>query len=232
VRSQRSEKGPATTRGAHKALFAVVILAFVAASAAAIKEWLALGARTKDAPAGRTADTGWVPPTTARASYSTFAPGTVPMEPRLITPPRASSRHHRRGRGHQVELDGISRESMGAELTAELKDAKPHIKQCMRATPGGDSRAAIRALRTPESSPEELAFLRELETASVAASHATPRTILLDVETGDGEVRIADVSPANDGAVFVTCARQELRGRVVPVPGAKAGTRTSVALPF
>jgi hypothetical protein len=138
-------------------------------------------------------------------------------------------------------------EQMGPQLMAELNGLKPQIEACLRVTPasasgdGTDPAALIRDFKTsalmrnqPPLSGEEQALLHKLEVAAASAvSHtATPRSLLLDVETGDGEVRILDVPPGSEGSAFLSCARQALSGRTVRVPGAKAGSRLSLALPL
>ncbi|APR82562.1 Hypothetical protein A7982_07911 [Minicystis rosea] len=85
-------------------------------------------------------------------------------------------------------------------------------------------------------SGEEEALLRDLEAAAIAVGgRAVPRTIVLDVETGDDEVRIVGVPSGSNGSAddpLLLCAQQELGGRVIPIAGAKAGSRIPIAVPL
>jgi len=60
---------------------------------------------------------------------------------------------------------------------------------------------------------------------------AMPRSVRLDVETGDGAARIVGVPAPDEGSAFHRCAEQTLKGRTVASPGAKAGGRISVVVP-
>jgi hypothetical protein len=128
---------------------------------------------------------------------------------------------------------------MAVLLAGELGDRRPQIDACVRsrrpAGGGGDETAALfRTLERSGLSRTDQALLRRVQAAARASTPAAPRTILLEVETGDREVRIVDVPSVGDGSVFLACARQELSGRRLPLPAGPAGAagqRLSVALP-
>jgi hypothetical protein len=163
--------------------------------------------------------------------------------------PRArgsSRRHHRHGAPR--EREEMPLELVATQLQAEVDAARPQMERCLRGTPAGragggdDSRAIARVIekaRLLHGKPfagEEEALLRDLEAAATAAGNrAGPRTIVLDVETGEGEVRIIGVPPASNGSLddpLLICAERELGGKVIPVAGVEAGSRVPVAVPL
>jgi hypothetical protein len=236
----RSERGRASK---HRALLiALCGLACVAAVAMAICAWRAaidpVAPIAAQGPGARARSPVGEAPTPPFASPRTPADGT-------LAPPQPSRRHHRGNRA-PAELAAVPLESLGAQLTAELSAVRPRLEACTRAAGADDSTtpaeaaAAIRevqqsALRAnePSLSVAQEALLRDLGASAIAASHeATPRSLRLDVETGDGEVRIVGVPALDDGSAFHRCAEQELRGKTVASPGATAGRRISVVLPL
>ena len=72
----------------------------------------------------------------------------------------------------------------------------------------------------------------QLAACLATGGDAMPRSLRLDVETGDGEARIVGVPALTDDSAFYHCAEQTLRGRTVASPGAKAGRRTSLVVPL
>ncbi len=230
----RDERRRPPWRGA--LLVALCALILVAGGAIAVRQWRAAVALVTKAPVDDPGDRASEPPVAVLAGRTAREGGPVAH----------STRRHRRERP-PAKLGEMPLESLAAQLAAELAAVKPEVEACMRATGdgpdvGAGAAAAIHAvqesaLRSSSEeaalSPEQEALLRNLESQAVAAGHAAaPRSLRLDIETGDGEARIAGVSPPHDDSAFFRCAERELRGRTVSSPGARAGSRVSVVLPF
>jgi hypothetical protein len=238
----RGERGQTPRRGV--LLLAVCGVACGISVTMAIREWRATvdpvapaavpspGAHTRSAfrEASKPSSGGAVDGTAATAT---------------LTPPAPSRRHHRGNRA-PAELAAVHLESLGTRLAAELGDLKPWLEACTRtaaadhANPPAQAVAAIQMVQEtalasaePALSGAQKALLHDLDTVATAGSRdATPRSLRLDVETGDGEVRIVGVPAPDDGSAFYRCAEHELKGRTVASPGAIAGRRVSVMLPL
>jgi hypothetical protein len=163
-------------------------------------------------------------------------------------PPRISSRRHR-GRVGPKDLGGAQLEAMGSQLMTELERLRPEIETCLRGVPtsaigtASDPAAVIRALEEAgllhgkgALDPEQEALLLDFEAAATSRK-PTPaqRTLVLEIEPRDGEVRIIGILPGTNASPedpYVTCAQQGLTGKVLPIPAAKAGRRTSLTFPL
>jgi len=99
---------------------------------------------------------------------------------------------------------------------------------------GHGARAAPEALALRALGAQLTAELHTLRPRleACAGRDAMPRSVRLDVETGDGEARIVGAPAPGEGSEFHRCAEQTLRGRTVPSPGVKAGRRTSMVVPL
>jgi hypothetical protein len=167
----------------------------------------------------------------------------------LVPPPsRIPSRRHR-GRGSPQDVDRKQLEAMGTQVMSELERLKPEIETCLRGMPtsaigtAGDPAAVIRALEQAgllhgkgALDPEQEALLLDFEAAATARKHAPmQRSLVLEIEPRDGEVRIIGILPGSNAAPddpYVSCAQQGLTGKVLAIPAAKAGKRTSLTFPI
>jgi len=234
----QNDPGWISRRGA--LLLAVCGLACLTAVAMMIREWRAAVAPV--APVAAQAGDRARPPGSFGEAQTPSAGRAKPTDT-MRTPPPPSRRHHRRGNRVPAELAGVSLEPVAAQLAAELSSVRPQLEACTRVG-AGDSNAAATAAAAravqntalqaddPSLSAEQKALLRDLGAAAVAGGReAMPKSLRLEVETGDDEVRIVTVLAPDDGS-FYRCADRTLKGRTVASPGATAGRRTSVILPL
>jgi hypothetical protein len=141
---------------------------------------------------------------------------------------------------------------MGIQLMAELDRLRPQLDDCLRGVPSSsvngsgtaaDPAAVLQALETAgllhhrgPLDAEQEALLLDFEAAAIAMKPApTQRTLVLEIEPLDREVRIIGVASGSNGSgddAHVTCAQQELSGKVLPVPAARVGRRTTLAFPL
>jgi hypothetical protein len=104
---------------------------------------------------------------------------------------------------------------LGRAVHGGLQDLQPRVSECF------DRPAPARELLVGPGASDG------------AGSGAT--VLALELETGDGEVRIVDAPVSTRGdldAGVVACAQQVLRGQVFPAPGARPGTRHRVLHPL
>ena len=234
------ERSRATGRGA--LLIALCGLACVAAVAMAIRAWRAAIAPLEPVAGQGPGAQARFPAGEAPAPNSPGA-GARTASDVAPAPPLASTRRHRRGHA-PAALGAGPLEPLGAQLTAELSALRPQLEACTRAA-GADENAPAAAaalgavqesalrIEEPSLSPAQKALLADLGAAAHAASReAMPRSLRLDVEIGNGEVRIVGVADPGDGSAFYRCAEKELTGRTVASPGTRAGRRISVVLPL
>jgi hypothetical protein len=167
----------------------------------------------------------------------------TPLATASPAPARASSRRHR---GRAPREVAAAHELIGTGLAAALQGVKPRLERCLPSTnaPVASRTTATTLIRALETSApaqeqgsfteEEVALMRGLETSAGAANDTPSRTLTLQLETLEGEVRIADVRAQDNGALddpFVACAQRQLRGTSFPVPAARPGGRFPVAWP-
>jgi hypothetical protein len=91
---------------------------------------------------------------------------------------------------------------------------------------------------------QEEALLREIETSAdnlqgdtVAQDHGPPDqgVLVLEIETLDGKVRIADAPLGTNGSPsdeYASCAQKAVVGQVIPVRDAKVGSHMRMAFPL
>jgi len=169
----------------------------------------------------------------AGGSTTTVASEGGSAEHTALPPP--TTRRHRRGHRGPADLAAVPLRALGASLAAELSTLRPQLKACAREAGALDSHtpaataAAIREARDPALRAGE----PSLSAAPIATSRgAMPRSLLLDVETGDGQAWIVGVPAADEGSAFYRCVEKALTGRTVASPGARAGRRISMMLPL
>jgi hypothetical protein len=138
---------------------------------------------------------------------------------------------------------------MGTQLMSELERFRPEIETCVRGIPSStigtaaDPTAVIRVLEQAgllhgkgPLDPEQEALLLDFEAAATARKPAPmQRTLVLEIEPRDGEVRIIGILPGSNASPddpYVTCTQQGLTSKVLAIPAAKTGKRTSLTFPL
>jgi hypothetical protein len=138
-------------------------------------------------------------------------PPITPVEPPVYGPARpVAAEGAWEAVPHSARANALGR--IGGGVGRELNELQPEIEACF------DENTQARFGQEPVSRTQDYAPMDDTGTT----------ILMLHLETQRGGVRIVDApvevqGPASDG--LVACAQRVLRGRVLPVPGAKAGSR-------